>query len=328
MLQCRTMGSATCPLFWRTSQQNPLCLSQGPTPSLVLLLERCLLEDGGASGKKAGPREAGGREEHFTISWGQLGIFPTASAKASRDPALPLAVDLVRGASSFTGQGVAGTSADRVPGHSASLPCPSLSGAPASSCGPQSSCRSRGALRSLPRCVGSALAVGGSIHTGSAHTLSWTCFCPSFLLQVAMGTAALGLLWAVLLLPLVVFGVPTEEPTSGEAVASSPPGHCRRCCDSEDALAPADAADLSSASPSALPYVLPEVRPYINITILKGERPPQLGWTGLVRDREGTRVSARGGEVEGARESRTEDCPGPLLPFTHLLSTYCMPGLF
>uniref|UniRef100_F6UV15 C1q and TNF related 6 n=1 Tax=Equus caballus TaxID=9796 RepID=F6UV15_HORSE len=111
-----------------------------------------------------------------------------------------------------------------------------------------------------------------------------------------MGTAALGLLWAVLLLPLVVFGVPTEEPTSGEAVASSPPGHCRRCCDSEDALAPADAADLSSASPSALPYVLPEVRPYINITILKGERPPQLGWTGLVRDREGTRVSARGGD--------------------------------
>ncbi|XP_070455270.1 complement C1q tumor necrosis factor-related protein 6 [Equus przewalskii] len=87
-----------------------------------------------------------------------------------------------------------------------------------------------------------------------------------------MGTAALGLLWAVLLLPLVVFGVPTEEPTSGEAVASSPPGHCRRCCDSEDALAPADAADLSSASPSALPYVLPEVRPYINITILKGDK--------------------------------------------------------
>ncbi|KAK1341581.1 LOW QUALITY PROTEIN: hypothetical protein QTO34_017996 [Cnephaeus nilssonii] len=87
-----------------------------------------------------------------------------------------------------------------------------------------------------------------------------------------MGIAALDLLWTVLLLPLLVFGVPTEEHPSGEAVASSPPGRCRRCCDSEDPLAPAYAADESSASPSSLPYVWPEVRPYINMTILKGDK--------------------------------------------------------
>ncbi|KAF0881489.1 C1QT6 protein, partial [Crocuta crocuta] len=89
-----------------------------------------------------------------------------------------------------------------------------------------------------------------------------------------MGLAALGLLCMVLLFPLLGLGVPTEEPTSGETVAPGPPGYCRRCCDSEDSLTPADEADVSSASPSALPYVLPEVRPYINITILK-ERGPQ-----------------------------------------------------
>lgn len=89
-----------------------------------------------------------------------------------------------------------------------------------------------------------------------------------------MGTASPDVLWAGLLLPLLVFGVPMEEPTSGEAVASHAPGHCRWCCDSdsEDHLAPADAADVSPVSPSTLPYVLPEVRPYINITILKGDK--------------------------------------------------------
>ncbi|XP_070264090.1 LOW QUALITY PROTEIN: complement C1q tumor necrosis factor-related protein 6 [Myotis yumanensis] len=87
-----------------------------------------------------------------------------------------------------------------------------------------------------------------------------------------MGTAALDLLWTVLLLPLLVFGVPTEEHTSGEALASGPPRRCRRCCDSEDPLAPTYAADESAASPSSLPYVWPEVRPYINITILKGDK--------------------------------------------------------
>nr|XP_031527556.1 complement C1q tumor necrosis factor-related protein 6 [Vicugna pacos] len=89
---------------------------------------------------------------------------------------------------------------------------------------------------------------------------------------VATGMAALGLLWALFLLPPSVSGIPTEEPTAGEAVALTSSGNCRRCCDSEDPLVLADAADTSSASPSALQYVLPEVRPYINITILKGEK--------------------------------------------------------
>lgn len=125
--------------------------------------------------------------------------------------------------------------------------------------------------------------MGGGICCGYQHSVggkpSTVCTPPS-LLQVTMGMAALGLRWAVLLLPLLVFGVPTEEPTSGEAMGSSPPGHCRRCCDSEDSLAPADAADVSSVSPSALLYMLPEVRPYINITILKGKS-PRVAWAGL-----------------------------------------------
>ncbi|KAM9673588.1 complement C1q tumor necrosis factor-related protein 6 [Trichechus inunguis] len=108
-----------------------------------------------------------------------------------------------------------------------------------------------------------------------------------------MGTVALGPCWAVLLLPLLVLGVPTEESTFGESVTSNPPGGCRRCCDSTDPLAPADAAGVPAASPSALPYVLPEVRPYINITILKGDKgdrgllgmPGKLGKEGPRGDR-------------------------------------------
>lgn len=125
--------------------------------------------------------------------------------------------------------------------------------------------------------------MGGGLHVGPVHNGEVklnVISVPPFLLQVAMGVAAPDLFCAVLLLPLLVFGVPTEEPTSREDVASSTPGYCRRCCDSEDALVPADAADVSSASPSALPYVLPEVRPYINITILKGEY-PHAAWAGL-----------------------------------------------
>lgn len=133
-----------------------------------------------------------------------------------------------------------------------------------------------------------------------------------------MGTAALDLLWTVLLLPLLVFGVPTEEHTSGEAVTSSPPGRCRRCCDSEDALAPAYAADESAASPSSLPYVWPEVRPYINITILKGEYPDvaQAGpaWPGTWR--------AWGGSLPGSGKGRwrKQEKPGQTVspdPFVH-----------
>ncbi|XP_012590347.1 PREDICTED: complement C1q tumor necrosis factor-related protein 6 isoform X2 [Condylura cristata] len=77
-----------------------------------------------------------------------------------------------------------------------------------------------------------------------------------------MGMAVPGHLWALLLLPLLALGVPTEEPSSGEAVASGPPGRCRRCCDPGELPAPA----------AALPYLLPEVKPYINITILKGDK--------------------------------------------------------
>ncbi|XP_012370923.1 complement C1q tumor necrosis factor-related protein 6 [Octodon degus] len=106
-----------------------------------------------------------------------------------------------------------------------------------------------------------------------------------------MGITTLCSLWVVLLLPIVVSGVPTEEPTSGEAMDPSFPGGCRRCCDSEDMLPPADAS--SAASPSALPYALPEVRPYINITILKGDKgdrgllgtPGKLGKEGPRGDR-------------------------------------------
>lgn len=124
------------------------------------------------------------------------------------------------------------------------------------------------------------------MHLHHAHTPLNRVSAPPSLLQVTMGTAALGLLCAALLHPLLMFGVPAEEPSSGEAVASGPPVYCQRCCDSEDPLTPADEA-VSSASPAALPYLLPEVRPYINITILKGEYPPvaqaRLAWLGTGR---------------------------------------------
>ncbi|XP_004410863.1 PREDICTED: complement C1q tumor necrosis factor-related protein 6 [Odobenus rosmarus divergens] len=116
-----------------------------------------------------------------------------------------------------------------------------------------------------------------------------------------MGIAALGLLCATLLLPLLAFGVPTEEPSSGEAVASGSPGYCQRCCDSEDPLAPADEA-VSLASPSALPYLLPEVRPYINITILKGDKGDRglLGTPGKL-GREGPRGERGPQGTKGAK---------------------------
>ncbi|MEJ1271539.1 somatostatin receptor 3 [Cricetulus griseus] len=87
--------------------------------------------------------------------------------------------------------------------------------------------------------------------------------------RVIMRTDSLGSLWVVLLFPLV-FGVPTEEATFGESVASHLTKGCQRCCDPEEPLSPADTVH-APASPS-FPYVLPEVRPYINITILKGDK--------------------------------------------------------
>lgn len=118
---------------------------------------------------------------------------------------------------------------------------------------------------------------------------------------VTMGIASLDLLCAGLLLPLLVCAVPTEEPSSGDVVASGTPGYCQRCCDSEDPLTPADEAVLS-ASPSALPYLLPEVRPYINITILKGDKGDRglLGTPGKL-GREGPRGERGPQGTKGAK---------------------------
>lgn len=119
---------------------------------------------------------------------------------------------------------------------------------------------------------------------------------------VTMGRAALGLLWAVLLFPVSTSGIPTEEPTPGEAVASRSSRHCRRCCDPQDPLVLADAPEVSSASPSALPYVLPEVRPYVNITILKGDKGDRglLGTPGKL-GREGPRGERGPQGTKGAK---------------------------
>lgn len=77
-----------------------------------------------------------------------------------------------------------------------------------------------------------------------------------------------GLPRMVLLLLLLVLGVPTYGALSGEPLTPNPT--CRRCCEPGE-LPVNDAA----MSPSAVPYVVPEIRPYINITILKGEDPPR-----------------------------------------------------
>ncbi|NXO79680.1 C1QT6 protein, partial [Sitta europaea] len=68
-----------------------------------------------------------------------------------------------------------------------------------------------------------------------------------------------------LFLPLVVFGAPADEPNLTEPG----PGACKRCCDSLDS-----SSDTPPVPPSHhhFPYPVPEVRPYINITILKGEK--------------------------------------------------------
>lgn len=110
-----------------------------------------------------------------------------------------------------------------------------------------------------------------------------------------MGTASLGSLRAILLLLLpLVFGVPTEEPTFGESVASNLPKGCHRCCDPEDPLSSADTVRASASPP--FPYVMPEVRPYINITILKGKF---ACWAGCGQNRYG--IEREG----GTKESRT-----------------------
>lgn len=130
--------------------------------------------------------------------------------------------------------------------------------------------------------------------------------CLSF--QVIMGIGSLGFLWAVFLLPLV-FGVPTEETTFGESVASHLPKGCRRCCDPEDLMSSDDTVQAPVS-----PYVLPEVRPYINITILKGELPH---WAGCGPNWEGRKDEGREGAREGEgggrdRRKQGRSCLGPV----------------
>ncbi|KYO36373.1 complement C1q tumor necrosis factor-related protein 6 isoform B [Alligator mississippiensis] len=86
---------------------------------------------------------------------------------------------------------------------------------------------------------------------------------------VIMVTIQLRAHLAFLMLPLFVFGVPTDEPDPKEVTTT--PSSCRRCCDPLNSHeSPEAAPDL--ASRHSLPYPMPEVRPYINITILKGEK--------------------------------------------------------
>ncbi|XP_054997139.1 complement C1q tumor necrosis factor-related protein 6 [Sorex araneus] len=110
-----------------------------------------------------------------------------------------------------------------------------------------------------------------------------------------MGTVALGLPWAVLLLPVLACGVRADELLSAEPA----PGQCRRCC------AP---GELPPSAP--VPYVVPEVRPYINITILKGDKgergpPGAAGPSG----REGARGERGAQGAKGARGPAGR--PGP-----------------
>ncbi|NXP11188.1 C1QT6 protein, partial [Thinocorus orbignyianus] len=71
---------------------------------------------------------------------------------------------------------------------------------------------------------------------------------------------------ALFLLPLVVLGAPTDEPNLTEPA----PGACKRCCDPPDSST--DVPPLPPSHHHHWPYPMPEVRPYINITILKGDK--------------------------------------------------------
>ncbi|XP_042322428.1 complement C1q tumor necrosis factor-related protein 6 [Sceloporus undulatus] len=75
---------------------------------------------------------------------------------------------------------------------------------------------------------------------------------------------------AFLILPLLVFGAPTDE-SGPQEVATNLKG-CKRCCDSLD-VPPAE--PHPGTHPRSSPYIMPEVRPYINITILKGDKGEQ-----------------------------------------------------
>lgn len=105
-----------------------------------------------------------------------------------------------------------------------------------------------------------------SLMSSPSYASLW-CFLMS--LQVTMDIIYLHTSLAFLLLPLVVLGAPADEPPLTE----SAPGACKRCCDPLD-----PSTDVPPLPPShhRLPYPVPEVRPYINITILKGKCPSWL----------------------------------------------------
>ncbi|XP_028671075.1 complement C1q tumor necrosis factor-related protein 1-like [Erpetoichthys calabaricus] len=70
----------------------------------------------------------------------------------------------------------------------------------------------------------------------------------------------------LLLFPLLVGSAPPSEKTP---LSDRPPGNspttCRRCCDPRETVE-------GAPSPMTAAYKMPEVRPYINITILKGDK--------------------------------------------------------
>ncbi|XP_069509116.1 complement C1q tumor necrosis factor-related protein 6 [Ambystoma mexicanum] len=85
-----------------------------------------------------------------------------------------------------------------------------------------------------------------------------------------MGPAAMLWLFSLLLLPAILCGAPSNEPFTEDRLMT-PQGGCRRCCDPMDASTP-PATQSTSQAHVGPPYLVPEVRPYINITILKGDK--------------------------------------------------------
>ncbi|XP_069087463.1 complement C1q tumor necrosis factor-related protein 6 [Pleurodeles waltl] len=85
-----------------------------------------------------------------------------------------------------------------------------------------------------------------------------------------MGLAAFLWPFSLLYLTAMICGAPSNEPVTEDPLMTSPQA-CRRCCDSEDPQ-PSSTTKSSSAPHQSPHYLLPEVRPYINITILKGDK--------------------------------------------------------
>ncbi|XP_030045931.1 complement C1q tumor necrosis factor-related protein 6 isoform X1 [Microcaecilia unicolor] len=87
--------------------------------------------------------------------------------------------------------------------------------------------------------------------------------------RVTMVTATLLAYLSLLFLPIFVIGAPSNEPSTEEPPMTS--GSCRWCCDPVEPPAPTT-EDQTTTGHHPLPYLVPEVRPYINITILKGDK--------------------------------------------------------